>query len=497
MVTTPAKAHGSQTACRTPTAPGLATHAPEGNFPSDVSSHPSKSTLRQILALLDWVPKHCRYDPNNPPKFTHSMNILLAFATTFTVANLYYPQPILNLIAVEFGVDNERASNVAALTQAGYAVGLAFLCPVADMVPRRPMILLLIAATATLWIGLCLTHNFNVFLALSFLCGVGTVTPQLMLPLVGDLAPPEKRAASLSIVVSGLSLGMLIARILAGIVSNYTDWRNIYWLALGAQYLTLLILFLTLPDYPAKNSGLNYFKALWGIVVIAATEPLLLQACLIGFAMSAAFTSFWTTLTFLLSSPPYGFSSLEIGLFALMGVVVIVVAPIWSRLITDRFTLLWSVVWGITIDLVGVIVGTFIGRFTIAGPIVQGIMMDSGAIFAHTANRANVYSLDPKARNRINTAYMVFSFAGQLTGTAVGNRLYAEGGWTWSSGCNIAFLGAGLLMAIARGPREKGWLGWAGGWSIRRDDVVTPKSDESAAVEEATGSEGSEKQQQS
>jgi len=128
---------------------------------------------RRTLSILNWMPKRCRYDPENPPKFTNSMNILLAFATTFTVANLYYPQPILNLIAVEFGVDNERASNVAALTQAGYAVGLAFLCPVADMVPRRPLILLLIVATATVWIGLCLTHDFNVFLALSFICGVG------------------------------------------------------------------------------------------------------------------------------------------------------------------------------------------------------------------------------------------------------------------------------------------------------------------------------------
>jgi len=322
-----------------------------------------------------------------------------------------------------------------------------------------------------------------------------------MLPLVGDLAPPERRAACLSIVVSGLSLGMLVARILAGIVSNFTNWRNIYWFALGAQYLTFGILFLTLPDYPTKNKGLNYFKGIWGILVIIVREPLLLQACLIGFSLSAAFTSFWTTLTFLLASPPYGFSSLEIGLFALMGVVVIVVAPIWSRLITDRFVLLFSVVLGLLVDLTGIIIGTCIGRFTIAGPIIQGVFMDSGAIFAHTANRANVYSLDPKARNRINTAYMVFSFAGQLTGTAVGNRLYAEGGWTWSGGCNIAFLGFGLLVTMSRGPRETGWVGWTGGWSIRRDPAPLNRKDESTAVEEAVthgeASDGSEKPERS
>lgn len=242
---------------------------------------------------------------------------------------------------------------------------------------------------------------------------VSTVTPQIMLPLVGDLAPPEKRAASLSVVVSGLAMGLLIARVLSGIVANYTSWRNIYWLAFGAQYTVLILLFFFLPDYPAKDSELRYFRLLTDIVKMVVTEPLLLQACLSGFLLSAAFTSFWTTLTFLLASPPYSFSSLEIGLFAFIGIAVIALGPLWSRLITDRFVPLFSVVLGLSFEFVGIVVGTFIGKFTLAGPIVQAITMDTGANFAHTANRSNVYNLDPKARNRVNTAYMVFCFAGQ------------------------------------------------------------------------------------
>ncbi|KAK8063364.1 major facilitator superfamily transporter [Apiospora saccharicola] len=423
-----------------------------------------------IWTLIDcWMPQRCRYDPKNPPQFTLATNILLGFAGTFTVANLYYPQPILNLIAKEFDVSYERSSLVATLSQGGYAVGLLLVCPLGDKVPRRPFVLLLVFLTATVWLGLCLTKNFNVFIALSFICGVGTVTPQIMLPLVGDLAPPEKRAASLSVVVSGLAMGLLIARVLSGIVANYTDWRNIYWLAFGAQYTVLILLFFFLPDYPAKDAKLPYFRLLSDIVKMVLTEPLLLQACLSGFLLSAAFTSFWTTLTFLLASPPYSFSSLEIGLFAFIGIAVIALGPLWSRLITDRFVPLFSVVLGLSFEFVGVIVGTFIGSFSIAGPIVQAIMMDTGANFAHTANRSNVYNLDPKARNRVNTAYMVFCFAGQLTGTAVGNRLYAHGGWVYSGGCNIAFIGAAILICFARGPRESGWLGWHGGWNIRRE----------------------------
>ncbi|KAI1306168.1 major facilitator superfamily domain-containing protein [Xylaria venustula] len=432
-------------------------------------------SISKFLQKLNFMPSWCRYDPQNPPKFTLSMNILLAFSTTFTVANLYYPQPILNVIAEDFGVSYERSSNVATLSQAGYATGLLLLCPLGDIVPRRPFILLLILATATMWIGLCLTTSFEAFVSLSFLCGVGTVTPQLMLPLVGDLAPASRRASSLSIVVSGLALGLLVARVLSGVVANFTAWRNIYWLALGAQYLTFILLFFTLPDYPAKNKDLNYFNALWKMARLVVEAPLLIQACLMGFLLSAAFTNFWTTLTFLLASPPYNYSSLEIGLFAFIGIAVISLAPVWSRLITDRFVFLFSSILGLSFELVGIVIGTFISNFTVAGPIIQAIFMDTGSNFAHTANRSNIYSLDPQARNRVNTVYMVFCFAGQLTGTAAGNRLYAEGGWLWSSSMNIGFIGAAILIGLMRGPRESGWVGWNGGWNIRKDVNTTEK----------------------
>ncbi|KAI1170975.1 major facilitator superfamily domain-containing protein [Nemania sp. FL0916] len=442
--------------------------------------------VASVLRTISWMPAGCRYNPDNPPKFTLSMNILLALSTTFTVANLYYAQPILNVIAEDFHVSYERSSNVATLSQAGYAVGLLFLCPLGDIVPRRPFILSLILITATMWLGLCLTTSFAAFASLSFLCGVGTVTPQLMLPLVGDLAPVHRRASALSIVVSGLALGLLVARVLSGVVANFTAWRNIYWLALGAQYLTLIALFFTLPDYPAKNKGLNYLRALLKMAVLVVEEPLLIQACLIGFLMSASFTNFWTTLTFLLASQPYNYSSLDIGLFALIGIAVISLAPVWSRLITDRFVFLFSSLLGLAFELVGIIIGTFVGPFSVAGPVVQAILMDTGSNFAHTANRSNIYSLDPSARNRVNTVYMVFCFAGQLTGTAAGNRLYAQGGWLWSGGMNIAAIGVAILIGLARGPRESKWVGWKGGWNVHRDDRIAEKAGgQAAAAEEA------------
>ena len=275
------------------------------------------------------------------------------------------------------------------------------------------------------------------FSALSFICGATTVTPQLMLPLVGDLAPLHRRASSISLVVSGLALGMMVARLLSGIVANYTDWRNIYWFGFGAQYLTLALLYVFLPDYPSKNpDGLNYFRMLWSILRILVTEPLLVQACLITFLISAVFTSYWTTLSFLLSSPPYNYSSVAIGLFGLIGILTVSFAPVYSRLLLDKVVPLFSAVLGQAIELAGVLVGTFTGTFTVAGPVVQAVAIDIGGQGAQIANRAAIYAIRPDAMNRVNTAYMLAGFVGQLTGTSVGNRLYAQGGWEYSGGCS-------------------------------------------------------------
>ncbi|KAH8895633.1 major facilitator superfamily transporter [Thozetella sp. PMI_491] len=438
--------------------------------------------------LLAWEPKTARYDPENPPKFTVGLNILFAFSCSFTVSNLYYNQAILFKMADTFHVSFERSSSVATLMQAGYAAGLFFICPLGDLFKRRPFILALVAFTATMWLGLCLTNSFEAFAAISFICGASTVTPQLMLPLVGDLAPAHRRASSLAIVVSGLSLGILVARLLSGILAEYTDWRNIYWFAFAAQYLIFFLLYIWLPDYPSKNpGGLNYFKMLWHVLKLLFTQPLLFQASFMTFLMSAVFTSYWTTLSFLLSSPPYNYSSIVIGLFGLIGIVVICSAPIYSRLVLDKTQNLVSSIMGLGIAIIGTSIGTAIGSFSVAGPIIQAIAVDIGIQFAQISNRSAIYGILPEARNRVNTAYMISAFSGQLTGTAVGNRLYAQGGWVYSGSCSIGFLGLALIVCAVRGPREKGWVGWSGGWSFFKDDLPSKKqaTQTERALEEA------------
>jgi len=302
-----------------------------------------------------------------------------------------------------------------------------------------------------------------------------------MLPLVGDLAPAHRRATALSIVVSGLLLGMLVARLLSGVVAQFIGWRYIYWIAFALQYLILILLWLFMPDYPSTNPVHSWTELLqrypgllFDIVKMVCRHPILVQACIFGFLTSSIFTSFWTTLTFLLSSSPYNYTPLIIGLFALIGIVAMTWGPFFARTFMDKHHPLLSMIIGELICLVGVVVGTYTGNISVAGPIIQALFVDIGLQTSQIANRTAIYGVEPKGRNRVNTAYMVSAFCGQLMGTAAGNRLYATGGWVMSGSASVAFICAALLICSLRGPHETGWFGWTGGWNMKKTASSTP-----------------------
>lgn len=160
-------------------------------------------------------------------------------------------------------------------------------------------------------IGLAVTNNLVVFEVLSFLVGAVTVTPQILVPLAADLAPEKRRASAIAMVLSGLLFGILMARVLAGVIAEFRSWRVVYYFAIGVQSLVLVGSYLMLPDYPSKNNDLSYFRILWTMGKFAVTEPILIQACLINLGSSACFSNFWVTLTFLLGGPPYNYSTYD------------------------------------------------------------------------------------------------------------------------------------------------------------------------------------------
>ena len=190
-----------------------------------------------------------------------------------------------------------------------YASGLLLISPLGDLVKRRPLLLLLCSISACLTIGLAVTRSLIVFRILCFFIGATSMAPQILIPLAADLAPPSKRASVISIVFSGLLFGILIARVLAGVIAQYVTWRVVYYLAIGVQCAVVAMLWATIPDYPAKNRNLTYVEIICTMARLAVTEPRLIQTSLVCMASTACFSCYWVTLTFLLGGPPYHYST--------------------------------------------------------------------------------------------------------------------------------------------------------------------------------------------
>ncbi|PSK55810.1 hypothetical protein B9Z65_4688 [Elsinoe australis] len=434
----------------------------------------SKAASSRIYDKLSWTPPECRWDPDSPPKFSLYLNLVFAWATAVSAANLYYTHPMLDVLARDFRVGEDDIAQVPTVIQAGYAIGLFTICPLGDVFKRRPLVLRLCLAANLLWIILCTTTNLRVFTGVGFICAFLTVTPQLMFPLVGDLAPASRRAAALSIVTSGLMFGQFLARFLAGIITTYTTWRVVMWTGFGLQLSSLVLLYLHMPDYPSTNpTGLSYAQNLLSMLRFLYTRPILLQACLTSYFTAATFSNFWTTLTLLLTGPRYNFPNLTVGLFALVILVPIALGPLYGRHVIDRFVPLFSMLSSQLICLIGIVVGTYTGRLGVSGLVVQAMLGDFGNQMSQTACRSNIYTIDAKAKNRVNTALMTFVFAGQMTGTAAGSSLYDRFGWVGSGTYSVVSILVALGVCLVRGPWEEGWVGWTGGWEVRKKNRNT------------------------
>ncbi|KAJ7444458.1 MFS superfamily [Mycena latifolia] len=463
---------------------------PEGALNPD-SQEPPPAIFTHDLRFLP-IPKTLRYHPGKSFHFGLLLNITLGFASTFTVANLYYCQPLLIDLAASFDVSYANVSQVPTLLQAGYAIGVVFISPLGDLVRRRQLILLLLIISTALTVGLAVTRSFVVFEVLSFFVGVTSIITTLMQPLVADIAPPERRATALSVVISGLLLGVLAARVLSGVLGQFASWRSAYYLGVGVQALALLMCYGMIPDYPANNAGagLSYARVLRTMAVYAVTEPALVQACLINFATSAGFTSFWVTLTFLLGGPLYHYDTLDIGLFGLVGMLGVLAGPLMGRLI-DRLVLWYATLLAVVFLAVFNAVQLAAGGLSIGAVIVVAFALNLFRQLLQAALATTVLSIAAEARGRMNAVNVLSIFLGQVMGTSAGSRIYLQHGWRACAALSIGLSAWQLLILLVRGPHcaRRTWVGCEGGWAWQRRAAESPVDAESQSPQEAEGGE--------
>lgn len=368
---------------------------------------------------------------------------LMAIVCAFAVANLYYNQPILASIAQSFQVSAAEVGWIPTLTQLGYASGLLLFVPLGDRVEQRRFIVIMLLATSITLFAAALSSSLNMLIFTSFAIGATTVVAQILLPFATQLASPSAQGKTIGNLMSALFVGILLARPIGGWIGEQFNWRGIYWMAGSVMLLLAIASSQVLPKYQPKLK-LSYSALLQSLWKLVTSQPVLRKASLIQAMLFGAFSVFWSTLAFLLTRPPYSYGSNAVGLFGLVGIVGILVAPILGQ-IADRGTakILRSIV-GMTI--MGAIAAYAIfWQFStqLWGLVIGSILLNLSSQGALIANQVKVYSLDPEARSRLNTVFMVATFLGASLGSIAGTY-----GWNlmqWTGAC-IAGL---LLIGVA------------------------------------------------
>ncbi|SIO35809.1 Predicted arabinose efflux permease, MFS family [Singulisphaera sp. GP187] len=378
-------------------------------------------------------------EPIGAGRLGRRTTLLMAIGCGVTVANLHYVQPLLPQIARDLHVGEGGVAHIPALPQVGYALGLLLIAPLGDMVERRGLVVAMLTAVIVALVGMAVAPTLGLLAVASFLLGVTTITPQLLLPFAAHLAPPGERGRVVGTVQGGLLIGVLLSRTVSGFVGQYLGWRAMYGIAAGLSILLLVVLRRALPRDKA-TTGLTYPRLIGSLWEMVRTEPALRQACLFGSATFGVFLAFWSTLAFHLAEPPFRYGSEIVGLFGLVGVVGVLAASLVGKL-ADRGDSRFTAVLGLVLMLASFF-ELWVGSNRLGGIVAGVILLDLGMQMTHVSNQARIYALRPEAQNRLNTIYMVSCCVGAGVGSILGGFAWSR--WGWGGVCAVC----GLQLAV-------------------------------------------------
>lgn len=384
---------------------------------------------------------------------SRALVLLLAVAVGSTVANMYYVQPLLNVVGEDFGVSQTAAGLLVMCSQVGYVLGLALLVPLGDLRDRTRLVsMLLVAACAAL--AICAAApTFAVLAGGLIVVGALSCVAQILVPFAATLAAPQERGKVVGSVMSGLLIGILGARIVSGVVAELGGWRLIFALAAGLMLILALVLRRVLPRMP-PDEPIAYTTALRSVLALIGDQPVLRQRMALAVFQMAGFSVLWTSVAFLLGGAPYHYGEAVIGLFGLAGVAGALAAPVAGRL-ADRghgrialtgFLLATLVSWGL-LDA---------GGSSLVALIAGIALLDLGIQGAQISNQTRIYELAPEARSRLTTAYMVSLFLGGVVGSLLSAAVYGAAGWdaTCVLGAAMAVLGLVIWATTERSHRR-------------------------------------------
>ncbi|EPZ2457140.1 MFS transporter [Citrobacter youngae] len=363
-------------------------------------------------------------------KPTHGLSpaliVLMSVATGLAVASNYYAQPLLDTIARNFSLSASTAGFIVTAAQLGYAAGLLFLVPLGDMFERRMLIVSMTLLAAGGMLITASSQSLGMLILGTALTGLFSVVAQILVPLAATLATPDKRGKVVGTIMSGLLLGILLARTVAGLLANLGGWRTVFWVASVLMALMAIALWRGLPKIKSETH-LNYPQLLGSVFSLFIHDKLLRTRAMLGCLTFANFSILWTSMAFLLAAPPFNYSEGMIGLFGLAGAAGALGArPAGgfadkgkSHLTTTAGLLLLLLSW----------LAIWFGHTSVPMLIIGILVLDLTVQGVHITNQTVIYRIHPDARNRLTAGYMTSYFIGGAAGSLISASAWQHAGW--------------------------------------------------------------------
>ena len=410
-----------------------------------------------------------------PATLPRSLVLLLSFAAGQAVAGTFYAQPLLDEIATSFGIGEGSAGAVIAFTQVGYAAGLVLLVPLGDVVERRRLILLQIVLGALALAAAGAAGSTALLLVAMAGVGLFAVVIQLLVVHAASLTPEAQRGQVVGAVTSGVVLGILQARTLAGPVAELGSWRTVYLAAAGLTVLVALVLVRRLPAGDRDRPAITYGAVLRSLPELYAGERRLRVRGALALLVFAALSVVWSSLVLALTAPPHGLSHATVGLFGLAAIAGAVAARRAGRFAdhgqgehTTGLALGLLVVAWLPLALI---------EWSLVAVAAGLVLVDLAVQAVHVTNQSMIYAARPEARSRLAGAYMVFYSVGIGGGSVASTATYAAAGWTAVCALGATISLAAIAVWAATTPRSRQGARRASGARVGVAALLEPVTD--------------------
>ena len=355
----------------------------------------------------------------------------LALGAGLGVAPLYYSQPMLGTLGADMGASAPAVGMLPTLTQLGYALGILLLVPLGDRYDRRRIIL---AKAAVLCVALLLAAvapSLSGLLLASLAIGVTATLAQDIVPAAATLAPVARRGKVVGTVMTGLLLGILLSRVVSGLVAEYLGWRTMFALAALSILVVGGLAWQLLPRFQ-PTTRLPYSALLGSLAQLWRQHAALRRATWAQGLISVGFSAFWSTLAVMLHGEPFHLGAASAGAFGLAGAAGALAAPLAGRMADRRGPeLVTRLGAGLAVlAFAALSLSQILPPSAQLGVLIAGtIAFDFGVQAVLIAHQTIVYGIDPAARSRLNAILFTGMFIGMAAGSAAGALLFALGGW--------------------------------------------------------------------